>query len=107
MMREFIYTFDYETKSPIVDSALQVVMRRIWSDPIRENEVEEEKAMREALACYKLALEGGDAESDDEELRHIEITETKGKRGVKGLELESLDITQPLQLTKVNIGFED
>jgi len=63
--------------------------------------------MKQALDCYKLALEGGDAESDDEELRHIEITETECERGVQGLELLSLYIMKPLKLTKVNIVSED
>lgn len=76
MMREFICNFNCENENTTVYSALKLVMRRILSEPIKENEVEEEKAMKQALACYKLALEGGNAESDDEELRHIEITET-------------------------------
>ena len=55
-------------------------MRRIWSEPVTENKVGEEEAMKHALACYKLEIEGNDAESDDEELRHLEITETEGER---------------------------
>jgi len=75
-MKDFICTFNFEDESPMVDSALQVVMRRIWSEPVTENEVKEEEAMKRALACYKLAIEGDDAEDDNEELRHLEITET-------------------------------
>ena len=107
MMKEFIFTFNFEAESPMVDNALQVVMRRIWSEPVAENEVEEEEAMKQALACYKLAIEGNDVESDDEELQHIEITETEGKRGVQVPKLRSSDITKPLKITKFNIGSEE
>lgn len=107
MMKEFICTFNFEAETPTVDNALQVVMRRIWSDPVAENEVEEEEAMKQDLACYKLAIEGNDAESDDEELRHLEIIEAEGEIGVQGLELQSPDVTQPVKVMKVNIGSEE
>ena len=87
MMKQFIYTFSFEAESPTVDNALQVVMRRIWSEPVAENETEEDEEMKQALACYKLAIEGGDGESDDEELQKLDIIETKGEREVQGPEL--------------------
>jgi len=63
--------------------------------------------MQHALACYKLAIEGGDEESYDEELRHLDIRETKGEREVQGPELLIPDVTQPVQINKVNIGTEE
>ena len=104
MLREFICTFYCEAEDPAVDNALQVVMRRIRREPVKENEVEEEEGMKQALTCYKLTLEGGDAESDDEELRNLEITETEGERGVQGPKFLSLDIKKPVKIMKVNIG---
>jgi len=87
-----------------MDNALHVVMRRIWSEPVLAKESKGDEEMQHALACYKLAVEGGDGESDDEELRHLEIEETKGEREVQGPELLIPDVTQPLQIKKVNIG---
>ena len=43
--------------------------------------------MEYALACYNLALDGGDGESDEEYPRHLEIEETKGEHEVQGLDL--------------------
>ena len=48
--------------------------------------------MKHALACYKLALEGGDGESDDEDPRHLKIVETQGERAVQGPELQIPDV---------------
>ena len=62
-------------------------MRKIWSEPIKEHEVEEERMVKQAMACYKLEIEQGDVEDDYEELRHIEIPEMEGERGVQGLEI--------------------
>jgi len=109
LLKEFICTFDGETdrQFPAIDSALQVVMRMIWSEPIKKHEVEEEKMVKQAMVCYKLAIEEGDAEDHNEELHHIEIPETIGERDVQGPKLQNLDITQPLQITQVNIGTED
>jgi len=39
-------------------------------------ESEWEEQMEHALACYKLATDGGDGERDEEDLRHLEIEET-------------------------------
>jgi len=50
-------------------------------------EVEEEKMVKQAMACYKLAIEEGGTEDNNEELRHIEITMTEGERGVQGPEI--------------------
>jgi len=89
LLKEFICTFDGETdrQCPTIDRALQVVMRNILHEPIKNHEVEEEKMVKQAMACYKLAIEEGYAEDLNEELRHIEIPETEGERGVQGLEL--------------------
>lgn len=106
-MKEFICKLNFEAESPTVDSALQVVMRRIWSDIAAENEAGEEEAMKHALAYYKLAIEGNDVESDDQELRHLDIIETKGECGVQGHKFLSPYITQPLKTRKVNIGSEE
>lgn len=46
VMKEFICTFDYEAEQPRVDSALQIVMRIIWSEPIQVTEAKEEQAMK-------------------------------------------------------------
>jgi len=54
--------------------------------------------MQHALACYKLAIEGGNGESDDEELHHLNIKDTKGEREVQSPDLLSPDVTQPLQI---------
>ena len=78
-MKQFICTFSFEVESPTMDNALEVVMRRIWSEPVEAKESEGDKEMQHALACYKLAIEGGDEESDDEELRHLDIEETEGE----------------------------
>lgn len=37
MIKQFVCTFSFEAESPTVDNALQVVMRRIWSEPVAEN----------------------------------------------------------------------
>jgi len=63
--------------------------------------------MKKALACYKLDIEGGDDENDDEELRHLDIIETKGEQGVQGPKLLIPDVTQPLKIKKVNIGSKE
>lgn len=55
-MKQFIYTFSFEAEIPTMDNTLQVVMRRIWSEPIAENEPEEDEEMKHALACYKLEI---------------------------------------------------
>jgi len=40
--------------------------------------------MDHALACYNLAMDGGDGEDDDEDPRHLNIEETEGEREVQG-----------------------
>ena len=37
-----------------------------------------------ALACYNLAVDGGDPESEEEDPRHLDIEETEGEQEVKG-----------------------
>jgi len=40
-----------------------------------------------ALACYKIAADGGDPENKEEDPRHLDIIETEGEREVQGPEL--------------------
>jgi len=44
-MKKFICTFRFEDESPNVDNSLQVVMRRIWSEPVIATESEGEEEM--------------------------------------------------------------
>lgn len=83
-MKQFICTFRFEAEIPTMDNALQVVMRRIWSELTSAKESKGDEEMQHDLARYKLAMEGGDGESNGEELRHLNIADTKGEREVQG-----------------------
>ena len=63
--------------------------------------------MEYTLACYKLATDGGDGESDEEYLRHLEIKETEGDCEIHGPELQIPDAAKPLKIKKVNIGSKE
>jgi len=43
--------------------------------------------MDDALACYNLAMDGGDGEDDEDDPRDLEISETKGEHEVQGPKL--------------------
>jgi len=103
-MKHLICNFSFEAESPTMDNALQEVMRRILSEPVEENEPKEDKEMKHTLACYKLALEGGDGESDDENPRHLDIAETEGEHEVQSPKLQIPDVAKPLKIKIVNTG---
>ena len=63
--------------------------------------------MEHSLACYQLATNGGDGESDEEDPRHININETEGERAVQGPPLQVPDVAQPLKTKRVNIGSKE
>lgn len=63
--------------------------------------------MSYSLACYKLAFDGGDGESDEEYLRHLNIAETEGEHEIQGPELQIPDVAKPLKVKKVNIGSKE
>jgi len=82
-------------------------MRRILSELVEESKSERDEEMDYALACYKLALEGDDDESDDEDPRYLDIAETEGEHAIQGPELQIPDVVKPLKIKKVNIGSEE
>lgn len=107
MLKDFIGTFIFEDNNPTIDSALQVVKERNWDEEgiaIERTKSEWDEKMDCALACYNLAVDGGDLESEEEDPRHLEIEETKGEHEVQGPELQIPDVTKPLKIKKVNIG---
>jgi len=104
MIRHFINTFSFEDESTTTDNALQVVKEKILVESI---ESEWGEQMEHALVCYNLATDGGDDESDEEDLRHLDIAETEGEREVQGPDLKIPDVTKPLKIKKVNIGSEE
>jgi len=82
MVKDFIGTFSFEDDNPTIDSALQVVKERIWDEEEivteRTESVWDEK-MDYALACYNVAVDIGDPESEEEDPRHLDIVETEGE----------------------------
>lgn len=90
MVNHFIGTFSFEDENPTIDIALQVVKENIWDEGKIMTELEESEwdvEMDYALACYKLATDGGDSERKEEDPRHLDIIETKGEREVQGPKL--------------------
>lgn len=64
-----------------------------------EEESEWGEQMEHALACYNLAIDGGDGKSDEEDPTHINNEETKGEREVQGPKFQILGVAQPLKTT--------
>jgi len=104
MVNHFIFTFSFEDESPTIDNALQVVKEKIMTELAK---FDWDEQMEYALACYKLATDGGNGESDEEDPRHLDIVETEGEREVQGLELQIPDVEKPLKTKKINIGSEE
>jgi len=79
MIRHFVATFNFEDDSSPIDTALQIIRGKVFIEPTTY-----EEELEHALACYNLAMDGGDGESDEEDLRHLDIEETKGEREAQG-----------------------
>jgi len=98
MVDGFILTFSFEDDFPYIDLALQIVKKKkfenvtslTWQQPYWVSQIENE---------YLTA-------DEEEDMRNIDIQESKVYREVNGLELEILDIMKPLNTKKVNIGSE-
>jgi hypothetical protein len=59
--------------------------------------------VHQILECYNFSKE----DQDEEDLRNIEIPETKGERVVEGPDIGSIAYSQPLRMHKVNIGTKE
>ena len=89
MIDGFILTFSFEDDCPYIDSALQIVKKKIF-----ENEIpltwkpDWVVQLQNVLECYNIIVE------QDENPHNIDISESKGYHKVNGLKLEMHDITQ-------------
>jgi len=76
MVKHFIGTFSFEDDNPAIDGALQVVKENIWDERNITTELAESEwdtDMDYALSCYKLATDGGEPESEEEDPSHLDI----------------------------------
>lgn len=86
-MKDFIGTFSFENENPTTDSALQVVKEMIRDKEettTKRPKSKWDRQMNYSLACYNLAFDGGDPESEEEDPRHLNIEEIEGPREVQG-----------------------
>ena len=101
-LREKIYlTFEYQSEHPLVDDSLEIVCLKIVEDPLPIcTQLDWTVQVENDRECYNFTID------EDENLRNIDIPESKGSRVVVGPLLECPEITEKLKINKVNIGSE-
>ena len=67
MIKHFITTFSFEDDSPSMDAALQIIKIKLFEEITitEEKQPEWDVQMEYALACYNLAMDGGDDEDNE------------------------------------------
>lgn len=100
----FLMTFSFEDGFECIDEALQEVKAvsfTILMDPLDLIQLDQTTQLHHALEYYNVTTE-----EEDEDLKNINILETKGHCEVEGENIENHDITMPLKRKKLNIGIE-
>lgn len=100
----FFMKFNFKDGFESINEALQEVKEEIFripQDPLDLVQPNWTTQLSQALECHNVT-----AEEKYEDVRKINILETKGHREVEGLQLENPDITDLLKTRQVNISME-
>jgi hypothetical protein len=105
MTQNFITTFLFEIQYPSVDQELHIVRQKVFKEasslPLEQEEDQWTTPLQKLQGCYNINVD------EDDDLRKVNITETKGKRDVEGPRIEIPFIGHPIKIKKVNIGIEE
>ena len=101
----FVQTFSFRYAKPEVHNALQLIHNVVLkvlpvTYPV---DTHVQCHMQSMMTCYNLS---GEPE-DDDELRNVNILESKGSRDVAAPDIPTDPMSQPLKIRKVNIGMEE
>jgi hypothetical protein len=105
MIQNFVATFLFERKFPLVDQALHIVRQKLFKEvsglPLEQEEDEWTTSFHKFQGCYNIN------DDEDDDLRKVNITETEGHKNVEGPGVELPFIGQLIKIKKVNIGTEE
>lgn len=85
MIRHFIDAFSFEDESPTIDNALHIIRGKVFKELVMSKEEESKwgEQTEHTVACFNLAMDVGDGESDEEDPRYVDIEEEEeGEREV-------------------------
>ena len=95
-------TFSFQDINPKVCNSLQIICDVVLKVTPVTYPVDPHAhcSIQSMMACYNLLGEP----KDDDELRNVNILESKGIRGVAALDIPTESMNQPLRIQKVDIG---
>jgi hypothetical protein len=86
MTQNFVNKFLFESQYPSVDQALQIVRHKVFEEPsslpLAQEEGEWIAPLLKLQSCYNINAD------EDDDLRKVNIVETKGQRDVEGKRVE-------------------
>jgi hypothetical protein len=86
MIQIFFTTFLFESEYPLVDQALHIVRHKVFEEayslPMEQEEDEWTVPLQKLQTFYNINAD------DDDDLRKVNIVETKGQRDVEGPRVE-------------------
>jgi hypothetical protein len=95
----------FDSEFPSVDQALHIVRHNVFREafglPLEKEEDEWTASFQKLQGCYHINAD------EDDDLRKVNIVETKGHRNVEGPGVELPFIGQLIKINKFNIGTEE
>jgi hypothetical protein len=104
MAQDFVTTFLFESQYPLVDQALHILKQKVFEEasilPMAQEEDEWTAPLQKLQGCFNINV------NEDDDLRKVNIAETKGQIYVEEQGVELPFIGQPIKIKKFNIGIE-